>query len=451
MSTPQRSMFYEVVIALMLVYLSSWSPALAQVSAPTISPSTGSFNTQQTVTMSASSGTIYFTLNGTQPTTSSTQYTTALTVTSPTQINAVAYSSGTYSSVTTAYLDVDPNLVSVLAPGSLALRLRAGFGIATNPGSPAPIVTWNDLSGNGSNATATTGIQPSLFSSAINCLPAANFNGSQYFTLPSGFANFTDGLTAFVITAPSSLTANAHMVDLGSGNTNEIVLQIASSGSLAQFSSYNGSSPTSADSASALTQGQYQLVEVNQAPGTSYGTAIVYVNGTPGTANSSMNNFPNSTRTNNFLGASSSGNLFSGGIAEVLLYSTSLTESQHAAIVGYLMQKYQIQSQIPPAPILSVATSTLNSPTNVVISAQPGTQTFFTVDGTTPSPSSPAYLGSPIPINYSQTLKAISILNGVSSSVTSATYTLNSTQWPAPSLSDTTAPSINLQLPIPTQ
>jgi hypothetical protein len=48
-------------------------------------------------------------------------------------------------------------------------------------------------------------------------------------------------------------------------------------------------------------------------------------------------------------------------------------------------------------------------------------------------------------------LKAISVLNGVQSSVTTATYTLDSNQWPAPDPTDMTAPTINLTEPAPTQ
>jgi hypothetical protein len=43
-------------------------------------------------------------------------------------------------------------------------------------------------------------------------------------------------------------------------------------------------------------------------------------------------------------------------------------------------------------------------------------------------------------------IKAIAVINGVESSVASATYTLNSTQFPAPG-STSTPVQLNLQLP----
>ena len=72
---------------------------------------------------------------------------------------------------------------------------------------------------------------------------------------------------------------------------------------------------------------------------------------------------------------------------------------------------------------------------------------YFSLDGTNPSPStSPLYQG-PINISFSQTLKAIAVVSGVRSAVTTAIYNLDSTKWSAPN-PDTTPPlQLNLQLP----
>ncbi len=70
-----------------------------------------------------------------------------------------------------------------------------------------------------------------------------------------------------------------------------------------------------------------------------------------------------------------------------------------------------------------------------------------------PSTYSTPYSGGPLQINYSQTLKARIIKNGVPSvGVASSTYILDSTQFPGPpSPSDVTAPSITVDLPEPSQ
>src|SRR5438105_933696 len=97
------------------------------VAPPTVSPSTGTYTSNQAITMGADTGVdIYYTLNGSQPSNTSTHYTASFTVSSPSQINAIAYdsSTSTYSTVTTNYLDVNAALAPIAQTG-LVLRLRA--------------------------------------------------------------------------------------------------------------------------------------------------------------------------------------------------------------------------------------------------------------------------------------------------------------------------------------
>jgi len=427
-----------------LIVLAFGSSARAQ-GTPVITPSTGSFATQQSVSITTSSGTIYYTLDGSVPTSSSTPYTAPFAVDSPTQVNAVSYSSPNYSPVSTVYLDVDPNLAPVLQTG-LILRLSAGLGVVSS-GSPTYVSLWNDLSGQGNNATGTSGAQPTFANSAANFLPAVKFNGSsQYLSFPSLSTTFS-GLTMFVVLQPTATTASARIIDFGdTASGNDVLFQISSTGSYGQYWTYSGTSGTYAQSAGALSANQPVLLEAVQS-GTS---ATFYINGTPGTTNSSMNSVPSVTFSSNYLGQASSGGYFyPGRIAEVLWYSTALSASQRIAIESYLIAKYQVLSITPEAPIIGVPGGTLSQPTQVTITSQPGTTTFITTDGTTPTTSSPLYNGCPITISYTQTLKAISVKSGVQSSVSSASYTLNSSLWPAPSTSDPATPSINLQLPAP--
>lgn len=81
------------------------TPAVVAPAAPTISPSGGTYSTGNTatVTITADDGaTIYYTTDGTTPTTSSTTYTAALSLTATTTLKAIAVKKGVSSSVTEA-------------------------------------------------------------------------------------------------------------------------------------------------------------------------------------------------------------------------------------------------------------------------------------------------------------------------------------------------------------
>jgi hypothetical protein len=176
-------------------------------------------------------------------------------------------------------------------------------------------------------------------------------------------------------------------------------------------------------------------------------TGKILVNGSE-KASGSLNNLNNTTRAVNHIGTdnSESANFYSGSIAELLIYNRLLTTSEQTAIEAYLMQKYQIRSQTPPAPTISIASGTLSEPTQVVLSSKNNLPIYYTTDGSTPTSSSTLYT-TPINVYYSQTIKAIVIQDGITSSITSASYTLNSTDWPAPDAGDMTPLDIKLQQP----
>jgi len=84
-------------------------PPEQQVTTPVIAPSTGTFTTAQSVSISdsTSGATIYYTIDGTTPTTASPVYSKAFTVSSTTAINAIATASGyTNSNVATATITI---------------------------------------------------------------------------------------------------------------------------------------------------------------------------------------------------------------------------------------------------------------------------------------------------------------------------------------------------------
>lgn len=75
--------------------------------APTITPSTGSYESAQTVSITAASGaSIYYTTDGTTPTTSSTSYTAPFTVSATTTVKAIAVAGGVSSEVSTSVITI---------------------------------------------------------------------------------------------------------------------------------------------------------------------------------------------------------------------------------------------------------------------------------------------------------------------------------------------------------
>jgi Chitobiase/beta-hexosaminidase C-terminal domain len=83
-----------------------------QTPMPQFSPATGTYTTTQSVTISdsTSGAVIYYTTNGSTPTTSSTKYTGPISVNSSTVINAIATLSGlTNSNLATASYTIQPN------------------------------------------------------------------------------------------------------------------------------------------------------------------------------------------------------------------------------------------------------------------------------------------------------------------------------------------------------
>jgi len=93
------------------------TPQTLQTATPIFSPGTGSYASIQTVTISDSTAgaTIYYTTDGSTPTTASTKYTAAITVSATETIQAVAVASGyTNSSVASATLSI--NITAAATP-----------------------------------------------------------------------------------------------------------------------------------------------------------------------------------------------------------------------------------------------------------------------------------------------------------------------------------------------
>ena len=161
------------------------------VATPTFSPAAGTYTSAQSVTISDSNSgaTIYYTTNGTAPTTASTQYTGAIAVSATETIEAIAVATGYANSAVASAVYT----INVAAPG---------FSVTVSPSSLtiAP----------GQSATAMISVAPQNgFASptTFSCsgLPSgASCSFSPATVTPSGTTAATSTLT---ISAPSSVSA----------------------------------------------------------------------------------------------------------------------------------------------------------------------------------------------------------------------------------------------------
>lgn len=134
----------------------------------------------------------------------------------------------------------------------------------------------------------------------------------------------------------------------------------------------------------------------------------------------------------------------------VLGAGTNLSWNADAALPTYPVGENKFlnggdQSFSPaPAPVPSVSAPTISgvtpfeTSTSVTMSGEAGAEIHYTVDGSTPTASSPLY-SSAITLNATTTVKAIAIKNGATSSVANKTFTKSSTPVVnAPSITGTT-------------
>ena len=84
-----------------------------------------------------------------------------------------------------------------------------------------------------------------------------------------------------------------------------------------------------------------------------------------------------------------------------------------------------VEQNAPEAPVFNLLEGVYTEAKSVTITCETDDAViYYTIDGTTPSASSTQYT-TPVAIGETTTLKAIAIKNNVSSTITSATYTIN--------------------------
>ncbi len=404
-------------LAAVCIVLSSTDAHAATAATPTFSPGGGTYNSTQSVTISdsTSGATIYYTTDGSTPTTGSTKYQgTAISVSVTTKVQAIATATGfTQSSVGSAtYTIVPPGTsgtlqVFISPPGAQSTTVS---GVATE--------TFNEvtLTGNkyGSNTLASAIGNYAGNSTRIPIIAADQYGGansSQYMYVGSRTTGDSTSVT-LTLTSP----VNYFGFWWSAGDQNNRVALYSGSTLYGTFST--------ADLLSFLNNGQGAITASN---GTQYSAGSYF--GNPNITSGSND----STEPFAYVSFVITGN---ATINKIVFYNQSSSgfESDNHSVISS-GGSVVIPSTYAPVETLTLGTQVVTpvlipnyniAPMTVGISTTTaGASINYTTDGSAPTTSHGTLYAGPITVAQTETVKAIGFETGLAtSSVASATYTI---------------------------
>ena len=230
---------------------------------------------------------------------------------------------------------------------NLKLRLRADQGVTSSGDS---VSVWNDMSGNGNNATQSNSAnQPVYVAGVMNNMPAIRFNGTNsYLSLPTSTALGIQNHDYEMFIVARSSSSNIQF--LLSGNSLE-QFEYHLNGVGARFIPITATYLDEGTSG-AYADGNPHIFEAH-ASSSGGGMSVDGVNGGTTTANI-LSSDGGILR----LGVRSDGSYyFNGDIAEVLVYDTVLTSAQRDSVEQYLADRYGITSGALPVELTSFTAS----------------------------------------------------------------------------------------------
>ena len=172
------------------------------------------------------------------------------------------------------------------------------------------------------------------------------FDGQDdHLRLAAGFADFTAGLSLFVVARPTAVQAGSKLVLLGNGVAQENLGfgRHGSSAALQYFTTNSSGSYAWFATDEVLTMHEPALYAVVQGGGAVDGQVAATVSKNGEAVGSNMVYVPPVVvRTVNYLGKSywASDGHFQGDLAEIILYNRALSPVEQAAVNTYLAEKY---------------------------------------------------------------------------------------------------------------
>ena len=402
-------------------------------SQPVISPSGGTYTSAQTVTITdATAGaTIYYTTDGSGPTTSSTPYTGPISVSQTEAIEAIAIASGfSQSPVAAATFTITPG-VPVFAP---------------NGGTFTSIQTLaiTDTTAGSTIYYTTDGTMPTTSSTKYTAPITVSQSGTieAIATLP-GLSQSAVASASFVINLPPAATPAISPLGGSFAVPQTVTITDATAGAVIYYTT-DGTSPTtnSAQYTAPITVSQSETLKA-MATAVGYSqSSIATAAFTIGTATPVIS--PNggtyiSSRTVTMTDATAGAKIYyttdgSTPSTSSTQYTAAITVSQTETIKAFATSASLTPSTvasavftiIPATPVISPNGGTFTSIQTVTITdATAGSTIYYTTNGTTPTTSSTQYT-APIMVSQSEYVWAIATAPGLSqSNSVLATFTIN--------------------------
>jgi hypothetical protein len=398
-----------------------------KVATPTFSPAAGNYSSAQTVTIStATSGAkIYYTTNGTMPTTKSTVYSGPITVSATETVKALAAETGyTNSAVGSA--------TYTLTMATPTLSLAAGNY------SSAQTVTISDATSGATIHYTTNGTTPTTSSTVYSGpITVSATETVEALAAESGFTN------SAVASATYTLIVATPTLSPAAGNYSSaqtVTISDTSSGATIHYTT-NGTAPTTSSTvySGPITVSATETVEAlavesgftNSAVGSAaYTLTVATPTFTPGTGNYSSAQ----TVTIGDITSGSTIHYTTDGTtptASSTVYFSPIIVSATETVKALAVESGFTNSAVASATYALTAATPTFSPgaenyrsvqTVTIGDTTSGATIHYTTDGTTPTASSTVY-SSPITVSVSETVKALAVESGfTNSAVGSAAY-----------------------------
>ncbi len=445
-ATPRRSLTLLAGLALVLTGCGGGStfssPSTPTAASPVFSPAGGSFSAAQLVSISdtTAGATIYYTLDGTTPTTASTQYSATISVTATETISAIAVAASyNNSGVSTA-------TYTILAPPAAAPSFSPAAGAYVG----AQTISLADTTAGASIYYTLDGSTPTTNSAKYATpLVISTTTTVNAIAVASGFSNSPVTSAVFTITLPAASTPVFSPAAGTYTSVQSVALSDATTGA-AIYYTVDGSTPSVNSMRYTTPISVNNTTTINAiAAATGYNNSAV-ASGTftinlPVAATPVFTPTPGtftSAQTVSITDATAGATIYYtvDGTAPTTAsarYATPLTVGATTTIKALAIATNYTTSAIgvglytinlPPAatPTFSPGAGTYSSVQTVSIAdATAGAAIYYTLDGSTPTTNSARYT-APLTVGSTQTISAIATATGnVQSAVGSATYTIN--------------------------